>query len=146
MNDRDLPAIRPLVASEFDPVPVYSVEDGRLWFSGMNARVYHKAAKVSALLGDHGYTVGPIEDDGVHAINNGGIVLSVREAEQKERVPPGIIGVEWEDEELEEFRRKVEEDVEAGRRRPSLDEVGPHETYAGGGDGLLSRLLGRLRP
>jgi len=50
---------------------VFTVEDGGVWFSGMNARVGDLASRVSERLREAGYEVGPALSQ------NGGIYLVV---------------------------------------------------------------------
>lgn len=55
---------------------VFTVEDGGVWFSGMNAHVGRLARCVADRLRERGYQVGPALDQ------NGGIYLVVPEAEE----------------------------------------------------------------
>lgn len=58
---------------------VFVVEDGGIWFSGMNADLGSLVEAVARELEEAGYTVHPPEDDG--ATEFGGLFLPVEEAE-----------------------------------------------------------------
>ena len=59
---------------------VFVVEDGGIWFSGMNANLGSLVERVAESLREAGYTVHPPEDDG--ATEFGGLFLPVEEAEE----------------------------------------------------------------
>lgn len=59
---------------------VFVVEDGGIWFSGMNANLGELVEEVAAELQEAGFTVHPPEDDG--ATEFGGLFLPVEEAEE----------------------------------------------------------------
>lgn len=59
---------------------VFCVEDGGIWFSGMNANLGTLVEEVASKLREAGYTVHPPEDDG--ATEFGGLYLPVEEAEE----------------------------------------------------------------
>lgn len=66
------------VVEEVQPGRVFVVEDGGIWFSGMNANVGRLVEEVAEELEDEGYEVGtPGFDD---AAEFGGVFLPVEEA------------------------------------------------------------------
>lgn len=60
--------------------PVFRVEDGQVWISGMNASVGSFADRVAQELESAGFDVGEPTDDG--AAEHGGLLVPVAEAEE----------------------------------------------------------------
>jgi len=67
------------LVEEVEEGRVFAVEDGGIWFSGMNSNVGSLAARVADRLRDEGYTVGSVQSDGADAF--GGVFLPVEDAE-----------------------------------------------------------------
>ena len=68
------------IVENVQPGRVFVVEDGGIWFSGMNANVGDLALRVGRKLTEAGYTVQPPESDGADRF--GGVYLPVEEAEE----------------------------------------------------------------
>lgn len=66
------------VVENVRPGAVFVVEDGGVWFSGMNARLGELVEEVAEGLQEAGYEVEPPEDDG--AVEFGGLFLPVPDA------------------------------------------------------------------
>lgn len=61
------------------PHPVVNLEEGQVWISGMNARVWVLARRMQAALTDAGIETGePTDDD---AVEHGGLILPVPKCE-----------------------------------------------------------------
>lgn len=76
----DRPPVETVLPEAFpDRILVYRVEDGGLWFSGMNANLGPLLSEVAGVLDDAGYTVSDPVDDEVHGVENGGLFLPVEE-------------------------------------------------------------------
>jgi hypothetical protein len=60
-----------------------------IWFSGMNGNLRELVEAVGQELFSQGYRVGPVVDDGVHAVDNGGVLLPVNDGEAFPAVPEG---------------------------------------------------------
>lgn len=52
---------------------VFSVEEDVVWISGMNASCGFVARQIAKTLVKHGIPAGLVHEDGVHAVNNGGL-------------------------------------------------------------------------
>jgi len=52
---------------------VFSVEDDRVWVSGMNVHCTRVAENMAQTLIKHDIPASLVHDDGVHAANNGGV-------------------------------------------------------------------------
>lgn len=68
------------IVENVQPGRVFTVEDGGLWFSGMNANLGELVDEVGMALREEGYHVGPPMDD--DAVLFGGLFLPVAEAEE----------------------------------------------------------------
>lgn len=66
------------LVEEVEEGRVFTVEDGGIWFSGMNAHVGRLASEVAERLRSEGYTVGPVRSD--NAAEFGGLFLPVEGA------------------------------------------------------------------
>jgi len=82
------------LVEEVEEGRVFTVEDGGIWFSGMNANVGRLTSEVAERLRSDGHTVGPPRSD--NAAEFGGLFLPVEEAtevddEKHSRIvsPPG---------------------------------------------------------
>lgn len=58
---------------ELHPDRVFAVEDGRVWVSGMNAHCVTVAENLAQTLVAHDIPCGLVYDDGIHAVDNGGV-------------------------------------------------------------------------
>lgn len=59
--------------------PVVSLEDGRVWVSGMNQHPWLRARRIASRLEDAGYETGEVTDDG--AAKHGGLLIPVEGCE-----------------------------------------------------------------
>lgn len=68
------------LVEEVEEGRVFTVEDGGIWFSGMNAHVGRLASSVASRLREEGYGVGVPRSD--NAAEFGGLYLPVEEARE----------------------------------------------------------------
>lgn len=68
------------IVENVQPGRVFVVEEGGIWFSGMNADLGTLVEEVAAALQEAGYEVEPPRDDGIHATEFGGLYLPVPDA------------------------------------------------------------------
>jgi hypothetical protein len=81
--DGELPAEVGEFVEEVRSSAVYSVEEDPpgIWFSGMNGDLLELTERVGQELYSRGYPSGPVLDDGVHAVENGGVFMPVNDGE-----------------------------------------------------------------
>jgi len=105
------------LVEEVEEGRVFTVEDGGIWFSGMNAHVGRLASSVASRLREEGYGVGVPRSD--NAAEFGGLYLPVEEATEDREEDP-----------MSRARRRSRE-----KRQRSGDDAG-----------LLRRLVRRILP